>query len=41
MRDLSEQELIDQVYRRLTIHLCEPCYRQWIENPAGKSGESA
>ena len=35
MRDLSEQELMDQVYRRFTIHLCESCYRQWIENPAG------
>ena len=35
MRDLSEQELMDQVYRRLTIHLCESCYRQWIENPVG------
>jgi hypothetical protein len=31
----SEQELMDQVYRRLTIHLCGPCYRTWIEDPAG------
>ncbi|NLX14970.1 MAG: hypothetical protein GXY44_15150 [Phycisphaerales bacterium] len=31
----SEQELMDQVYRRLTIHMCNPCYRIWIENPAG------
>ena len=31
----SEQELMDQVYRRLTIYLCNPCYRLWIENPAG------
>ena len=35
LRDVSEQELMDQVYRRLTIHLCGPCYRKWIENPAG------
>ncbi|HUT00998.1 MAG TPA: hypothetical protein VM031_00980 [Phycisphaerae bacterium] len=34
MWDLSEQELMDMVYRRLTIHLCGPCYRKWIENPA-------
>lgn len=34
MRDMSEQELMDQVYRRLSLHLCGPCYRQWIENPA-------
>ena len=32
---LSEQELLDQVYRRLTIYLCNPCYRRWIENPTG------
>ncbi len=32
---LSEQEAMDQVYRRLTLHLCTACYGQWIENPAG------
>lgn len=32
----SERELMDQVYRRLTINLCNPCYRIWIENPAGE-----
>ena len=35
MRDRSERELLDDVYRRLTITLCGPCYRTWIENPAG------
>ena len=35
MRDMSEQDLLDQVYRRLTLHLCGPCYRQWIDDPAG------
>ncbi len=35
MRDLSEQELMDQVYRRLTMLLCRPCYEPWIEKPAG------
>ncbi len=35
MRDLSAQELMDQVYRRLTLFLCTPCYRAWIENPTG------
>ncbi len=35
MRGLSEQELTDQVFRRLTIHLCARCYAEWIENPAG------
>lgn len=33
MRDLSERELVDQVYRRLVVYLCGPCYRQWIEDP--------
>ncbi len=33
MRGLSEQELLDQVYRRLSILLCPICYHQWIENP--------
>jgi hypothetical protein len=36
MRGLSEQEALDQVYRRLTFDLCVPCYRQWITNPAGR-----
>ena len=35
MRDVSGQEAMDQVYRRLTLYLCGPCYRQWIENPTG------
>lgn len=35
MRDMSEQELMDQVFRRVTIHLCRHCYLPWIENPSG------
>ena len=35
MRHMGEQELLDQVHRRVTIHLCGNCYRDWIENPAG------
>ena len=35
MRGLSAQEALDQVYRRLVLYLCGPCYRRWIENPAG------
>lgn len=31
----SERELMDQVHRRLTLHLCRPCYQDWIENPTG------
>ncbi len=33
MRDLSERELMDQIYRRLVLYLCGSCYRQWIEDP--------
>ncbi len=35
MSSLSEQEAMDQVYRRLHLHLCGSCYRQWIANPTG------
>ncbi len=35
MHELSERELLDQVHRRLVIHMCGPCYRQWIEDPVG------
>jgi DNA-directed RNA polymerase subunit RPC12/RpoP len=35
MKDLSPQEAMDQVYRRVTLYLCLKCYRPWIENPAG------
>jgi hypothetical protein len=34
MADSSPRELMDQVHRRLTIHLCLPCYTNWIEDPA-------
>ena len=33
--ELPEQEIMDQVYRKMYIYLCHPCYREWIENPAG------
>ena len=32
---LSEQEAMDQVYRRVILFLCVPCYRGWIERPVG------
>jgi len=35
MGDLSPQEAMDQVHRKLTIQLCVSCYRDWIENPTG------
>jgi hypothetical protein len=35
MKGMSEQEALDQIYRRLTFDLCIPCYRQWIKNPTG------
>lgn len=35
LEDLSEREAMDQVYRRLLLYLCGPCYREWIEKPTG------
>ena len=35
MQGLSEREAMDQVYRRLVLYLCGPCYREWIEAPTG------
>ncbi len=35
LRGLSEQEAMDQVYRKVILHLCTRCYRAWIENPLG------
>jgi hypothetical protein len=35
MSHMTERELLEQVHRRVTIHLCAPCYADWIENPAG------
>jgi hypothetical protein len=32
MRDMSEREAMDQVYRRLVLYMCNTCYRQWIED---------
>jgi len=34
-RGMSQAELMDQVYRKMTIYLCARCYADWIENPAG------
>jgi hypothetical protein len=36
MRHMTRQDLMDQVYRRLVIHLCGKCYPEWIEHPAGR-----
>jgi hypothetical protein len=32
-KDMSARDMMDQVFRRLVIHLCGPCYRTWIEDP--------
>jgi hypothetical protein len=33
--DLSAQEAMDQVYRKMTLYLCRGCYQRWIEHPVG------
>jgi hypothetical protein len=30
---MTEQELMDQVHRRVVLYLCTRCYRVWIEEP--------
>jgi hypothetical protein len=35
MKSVPEAELRSQVYRRLTLWLCNPCYTEWIEDPTG------
>jgi len=37
LSDYSERELMDQVHRQTTIHLCNQCFARWIENPTGES----
>lgn len=37
LEELSPQEAMDQVHRRVVLHLCLNCYLPWIEDPvAGK-----
>jgi len=38
LRTISAQEAMDQVYRRVTLVLCNACYRTWIEDPTATSG---
>jgi hypothetical protein len=33
LHGVSEREAMEQVYRKLTLCLCNACYRDWIENP--------
>jgi hypothetical protein len=33
LQGVSEREALEQVHRRLVLHLCARCYRGWIENP--------
>jgi len=34
VKGATERELLDDVYRNVTLHLCRPCFREWIEDPA-------
>jgi len=36
LEGMSEREMEDQVHRRVIIHLCQRCFGDWIENPAGR-----
>ena len=30
LQNLAEEEALGQVYQRLLLYLCVPCYREWI-----------
>jgi hypothetical protein len=36
LKDQSEREVMDQVFKRLVLYLCNACYGRWIENPTNK-----
>ena len=36
MERMSPRELAEGVYCRMTVYLCGPCYRKWIEDPVGR-----
>jgi hypothetical protein len=35
LSQLTEQEALDQVFRRVMLYLCCTCYERWIEDPTG------
>jgi hypothetical protein len=40
MRQMSAEELQDQVHRRFEYRLCPTCHRKFLANPLGKPRES-
>lgn len=36
LKDQSEQEMTDQVFKRIVLYLCNTCYNRWIKNPTNK-----
>jgi len=38
-RDLTAQQAMDQVHRRVDLILCAPCYCRWIEDPTGSRAD--
>ncbi len=36
LEDVSAQEAQDQIHRQVTLSLCNRCFGDWIEDPAGK-----
>jgi len=36
MKDMSAEELSDQVHRRFEFKICPPCQRRFLSNPLGK-----
>lgn len=36
MKDMTSEELSDQVHRRMEFKLCPQCQREFLSNPLGK-----
>lgn len=37
LHELTSEEALNQVYRNITVHLCNACFDEWIQDPAGRS----
>jgi hypothetical protein len=41
MKDMTPDELQDQVHRRFEFRICPRCQRQFLRDPLGKSGRAS
>jgi hypothetical protein len=38
LSQMTEDEVLDSVYRRFVFDLCPPCHRAYLQDPLGTSG---